>query len=56
MTGEMLTGGLALVLMAVGQNVVTFCAAQVFYWVGMNGVDYVIKCVIPLLLIVEHIR
>ncbi|KAF1839176.1 siderophore iron transporter mirB [Decorospora gaudefroyi] len=32
---------LALVLMAVCQNVQTFCAAQVFYWAGMNGIDYV---------------
>ncbi|KAL1797182.1 hypothetical protein ACET3X_003788 [Alternaria dauci] len=31
----------ALVLMTVCQNVQTFCAAQVIYWTGMNGVDYV---------------
>ena len=27
--------------MAACQNVQTFCAAQVIYWTGMNGVDYV---------------
>jgi MFS family permease len=27
--------------MALCQNVQTFCAAQVIYWTGMNGVDYV---------------
>jgi hypothetical protein len=27
--------------MAACQNVSTFCAAQVFYWVGMNGIDYI---------------
>lgn len=27
--------------MAFCQNVQTFCAAQVIYWTGMNGVDYV---------------
>ena len=27
--------------MAICQNVQTFCAAQVIYWTGMNGVDYV---------------
>ncbi|CAE7193038.1 hypothetical protein P3342_009340 [Pyrenophora teres f. teres] len=32
---------LSLLLMAFCQNVQTFCAAQVIYWSGMNGVDYV---------------
>jgi hypothetical protein len=27
--------------MALCQNVQTFCAAQVIYWSGMNGIDYV---------------
>jgi hypothetical protein len=27
--------------MALCQNVQTFCAAQVIYWTGMNGIDYV---------------
>ncbi|RAR05208.1 siderophore iron transporter mirb [Stemphylium lycopersici] len=31
----------SLILMAACQNVQTFCAAQVIYWTGMNGVDYV---------------
>ncbi|KAG9186323.1 hypothetical protein G6011_02879 [Alternaria panax] len=31
----------SLILMALCQNVQTFCAAQVIYWTGMNGVDYV---------------
>jgi len=32
---------LALILMALCRNVQTFCAAQVIYWTGMNGVDYI---------------
>ncbi|EOA92288.1 uncharacterized protein SETTUDRAFT_84837 [Exserohilum turcica Et28A] len=32
---------ISLILMAICQNVQTFCAAQVIYWTGMNGVDYV---------------
>ncbi|EUC46935.1 hypothetical protein COCMIDRAFT_91631 [Bipolaris oryzae ATCC 44560] len=32
---------LSLMLMAQCQDVETFCAAQVIYWTGMNGVDYV---------------
>ncbi|KAI1510543.1 Siderophore iron transporter mirb [Pyrenophora tritici-repentis] len=32
---------ISLLLMALCQNVQTFCAAQVIYWSGMNGVDYV---------------
>ncbi|KAI4940514.1 hypothetical protein J4E86_010894 [Alternaria arbusti] len=31
----------SLILMALCQNVQTFCAAQVIYWTGMNGVDYI---------------
>jgi hypothetical protein len=27
--------------MAICQNVQTFCAAQVVYWIGMNGIDYI---------------
>jgi hypothetical protein len=38
---RILTVLVALVLMAACQNVSTFCAAQVFYWVGMNGIDYI---------------
>jgi MFS family permease len=30
-------------MMAVGQNVQTYAAAQVFYWTGMNGMDYVLN-------------
>ncbi|KAH6639773.1 major facilitator superfamily domain-containing protein [Boeremia exigua] len=33
---------LALVMMGVCQNVQTYAAAQVFYWTGMNGMDYVL--------------
>ena len=33
---------LSLVMMAVCQNVQTYAAAQVFYWTGMNGMDYVL--------------
>jgi len=29
--------------MAVCTNVQTYCAAQVFYWTGMNGMDYVLN-------------
>jgi hypothetical protein len=36
-----LTWLLALVLMSVCQTVGTYCAAQVLYWSGMNGIDYV---------------
>ncbi|CAO2658528.1 Nn.00g062510.m01.CDS01 [Neocucurbitaria sp. VM-36] len=32
---------LSLLLMGVCQNVQTYAAAQVFYWSGMNGMDYV---------------
>jgi hypothetical protein len=32
---------LGLVLMAVCHNVQTYCAAQVVYWIGMNGIDYI---------------
>ncbi|KAJ4298920.1 hypothetical protein N0V90_004163 [Kalmusia sp. IMI 367209] len=34
---------LSLILMAVCQNVQTYCAAQVFYWTGMNGMSYVLN-------------
>ena len=34
---------LGLVLMAVCKNVETYAAAQVFYWVGYNGMGYVIS-------------
>jgi hypothetical protein len=27
--------------MGICQNVQTFCAAQVVYWIGMNGIDYI---------------
>jgi hypothetical protein len=27
--------------MAVCHNVETYCAAQVLYWIGMNGIDYI---------------
>lgn len=30
-------------MMAVCGNVETYCAAQVFYWTGMNGMDYVLN-------------
>lgn len=32
---------IALMLMAICENVQTYAAAQVFYWSGMNGMDYV---------------
>ncbi|KAH7357610.1 major facilitator superfamily domain-containing protein [Pyrenochaeta sp. MPI-SDFR-AT-0127] len=32
---------LALLLMTICENVQTFAAAQVFYWSGMNGIDYI---------------
>lgn len=31
---------LGLILMAGCNNVATYCAAQVFYWMGINGVDF----------------
>ncbi|KAF2833780.1 siderophore iron transporter mirB [Ophiobolus disseminans] len=34
---------LSLVMMATCHNVQTYCAAQVFYWTGMNGIDYVLN-------------
>lgn len=34
---------LGLVLMAICKNVETYAAAQVFYWVGYNGMGYVIN-------------
>ncbi|KAF2841715.1 MFS general substrate transporter [Patellaria atrata CBS 101060] len=37
---------LGLVLMAVCQNVETYAAAQVFYWVGFNGMNYVIAVLV----------
>lgn len=40
-TLQWLTIDPALMLMAQCQDVETFCAAQVIYWTGMNGVDYV---------------
>lgn len=33
---------LSLIMMGVCQNVQTYAAAQVFYWTGMNGMDYVL--------------
>ncbi|KAF2021260.1 siderophore iron transporter mirB [Aaosphaeria arxii CBS 175.79] len=33
---------LSLILKAMSKNVQTYVAAQVFYWAGMNGVDYVL--------------
>lgn len=33
---------LSLIMMGVCQNVQTYAAAQVFYWSGMNGMDYVL--------------
>lgn len=37
-----LTYETGLILMAACRNVETYAAAQVFYWVGMNGVGYVL--------------
>ncbi|KAF2000345.1 MFS general substrate transporter [Amniculicola lignicola CBS 123094] len=34
---------LSLILMAACQNVQTYCAAQVFYWTGMNGISYILN-------------
>ncbi|KAJ4994214.1 siderophore iron transporter mirb [Stagonosporopsis vannaccii] len=33
---------LALIMMGTCQNVQTYAAAQVFYWSGMNGMDYIL--------------
>ncbi|KAF2107125.1 major facilitator superfamily domain-containing protein [Lophiotrema nucula] len=32
---------ISLILMATCQNVQTYCAAQVFYWTGFNGIGYI---------------